>query len=417
MRQIGSLAALIVAIQSVSMNEPYDVMAPTHDRARRDAALAKLRREDPVHWDEKNEWWLITRHADLREVSREPARFSSEPKGAWHAFEAHFSMQAMDGEPHQRHRSLVNSAFTPRMVSGLGERARTFADDAIDALGNRDHGEFVRELAVPVPMRIIAEMLGVRDDRLDDFRRWTDATVAVAGGPMTPEQTEQTYACLGEFHAWLAEEVERRRIEPADDLISRLLVADAAGEIHFRGEDNHERLASSEVTDFAMFLLIAGNETTRNAISQGMLTLFENPGERERLLENPDLWQTAAGEVLRWTTPVRAMRRVAMEESELGGKTIREGDSVVLVYASGNRDEEVFTDPDQFRVDRTPNDFLSLGFGPHYCLGANLAQLEIRIVLERILQRLPRIRLAQGASARQTKSALIDGLEELPVEW
>jgi len=399
------------------MDERYDVMAPTHDRATRDAALAHLRREDPVHWDEENQWWLITRHEDLREVSRNPSRFSSEPKGAWHAFEAHFSMQAMDGEPHQRHRSIVNSAFTPRMVSGLGERALAFADEAIDALQGRDHGEFVTELAVPVPMRIIAEMLGVRDDRLDDFRRWTDATVAVAGGPMTPEQTEKTYACLGEFHAWLAEEVERRRLEPADDLLSRLLLADAAGEIHFRGEENQDRLASSEVTDFAMFLLIAGNETTRNAISQGMLTLFENPDERERLMAHPELWHTAAGEVLRWTTPVRAMRRVAMEEAELRGKTIREGESVVLVYASGNRDEEVFTNPHEFRVDRDPNDFLSLGFGPHYCLGANLARLEIKIVLERILQRLPAIRMASGAKPVQTQSALIDGLDELPIEW
>ena len=395
--------------------EAYDVMEPIHDRAERDAALERLRREDPVHWDERNEWWLVTRHADVREVSRDPARFSSEPKGAWHAFEAHFSMQAMDGEPHQRHRSLVNSAFTPRMVRGLGERALAFADEAIDALHGRDHGEFVQELAVPVPMRIIAEMLGVRDDRLDDFRRWTDATVAVAGGPMTDEEMARTYECLGEFHGWLAEEVERRQREPADDLISRLLAADAAGEIDFRGD--HARLESSEVTDFAMFLLIAGNETTRNALSQGMLTLFQHPAERERLVENPQLWSLAAGEILRWTTPVRAMRRVAMVDTQLGGKAIREGESVVMVYASANRDAEVFDAPGEFRVDRAPNDFLSLGFGPHYCLGANLAQLEIRIVLERILERLPRIRLADGGEPREMVSALMDGLESMPVEW
>jgi cytochrome P450 len=397
------------------MSEAYDVMALVHDRARRDAALARLRREDPVHWDAQNDWWLVTRHADVREVSRDPGRFSSEPRGAWHAFEAHFSMQAMDGEPHQRHRSLVNGAFTPRMVRTLAERARVFADEAIDALRGRDHGDFVQDLAVPVPMRIIAEMLGVRDDRLDDFRRWTDATVAVAGGPMSTEELDRTTACLGEFHGWLSEEVERRRQEPGDDLLSRLIAADAAGEIEFGGAN--ERMNSTEVVDFAMFLLVAGNETTRNAISQGMLTLFEHPHQRERLVANPDLWARAPGEILRWTTPIRAMRRVAMADAVLGGKRIREGESVVLVYASANQDEDVFEHPGEFRVDRDPNEFLSLGFGPHYCLGANLAQLEIRIVLQRILERLPSIALCEEMPPKPTESALIDGLESMPVRW
>ena len=324
-------------------------------------------------------------------------------------------MQAMDGEPHKRHRSVVSRAFTPRMVSRLGERASQFADDAIDALAGRSSGDFVSELAVPVPMRIIADMLGVADERLDDFRRWTDATVVAASGQATDEDMARVAECMGEFHAYLATEVERRRAAPGDDLLSRIIEADAEGTIDFGGDP--DRLEANEITDFAIFLLIAGNETTRNGISQGMRALFEHPAERQRLVENPALWETAAGEVLRWTAPVRAMRRVAMRDTTLGDRRIEKGQSVVMVYASANQDEDVFEDAHSFRVDRTPNDFLSFGFGTHYCLGANLARLEIRAVLSRVLERLPDLRLAAGAAPVEMPSALLDGLEELPVEW
>lgn len=397
------------------MPEDYDVLAPFHDRVQRDAALARLRREDPVHWDDENQWWLATRHADVREVSKDPTLFSSEPKGPWHAFEAHFSMQAMDGEPHRRHRSVVSRAFTPRMVSELGARAQQFADEAIDALAGRDQGEFVTDLAVPVPMRIIADMLGVGEDRLDDFRRWTDATVVAASGQATPEDMARVAESMAEFHGYLSEEVEHRRREPGDDVLSRIIEADEEGALDFGG--GSDRLQANEVTDFAIFLLIAGNETTRNGISQGMRALFEHPEQRRRLASDPSLWDTAAGEVLRWTAPVRAMRRVAMRETKLRDRTIEKGQSVVMVYASANRDEDVFDAPHEFRVDRTPNDFLSFGLGTHYCLGANLARLEIKTALRRILERLPDIRLAAGTQPVEMESALLDGLDEMLVEW
>ena len=183
------------------------------------------------------------------------------------------------------------------------------------------------------------------------------------------------------------------------------------------GGDTTDRLDPDEIKDMALFLLIAGNETTRNGIAQGMLTLFQHPEERSRLASDPSLWETAPDEMLRWTAPVRAMRRVALEDATLGGQTILKGQSVVMVYASANRDEEVFDDPQSFRLDRTPNDHLSFGFGSHHCLGANLARMEIRITLSRILEQLPAIRLAEGAKPAFTQSALIDGIEEMPVEW
>jgi len=393
----------------------YDVMAPFHASAERDAALAELRREDPIHWDAANEWWLVTRHADVREISRQPELFSSEPRGPWHVFEYHFSMQAMDGPRHIRHRNVVSRAFTPRLVSMLTERAERYADEAIDALAGRHRAEFVTDLAVPVPLRIIADMLGVSDGDLEQFRRWSDTMILIGGGNSTDVDSEETQQMMSDFFGYLTEAVEQRRAKPSDDVLSRIIEASRAGVLDESQRLHH--LEGDEVRDFALFLLIAGNETTRNGISQGMAALFDHPEERARLAANPTLWETAADEILRWTSPVRAMRRVALRDTELRNRKILEGQSVVMVYASANRDESVFDEPQRFRVDRTPNEHLAFGFGPHYCLGANLARMEIRVVLRKVLERLPELRLAHGAAPVPTPSALIDGLDELAVEW
>jgi cytochrome P450 len=398
------------------MTAAYDVMAPFHAPiAERDRALAQLRREDPVHWDAANQWWLVTRHEDVREISRKPEIFSSEPRGPWHVFEYHFSMQAMDGERHIRHRNVVSRAFTPRLVASMTERAERYADEAIDALAGRRSGEFVTDLAVPVPLRIIADMLGVADGDLAQFRRWSDALILAGGGHAEEGVLDESQHLMGDFFAYLTEAVEERRARPGDDVLSRIIQAGDTGVL----DDAHRlhRLEGDEVRDFTLFLLVAGNETTRNGISQGMLALFEHPEEQARLASDPALWETAPDEILRWTSPVRAMRRVALRDTSLRDRKILEGQSVVMVYASANRDEAVFDEPHRFRVDRQPNEHLAFGFGPHYCLGANLARMEIRVVLRKILQRLPGIRLADGARPVETPSALIDGLEELHVEW
>jgi cytochrome P450 len=394
------------------MTPPYDVMAPFHaSRTERDAALAKLRHEDPVHWDAANQWWLLTRHADVREVSRRPEIFSSEPRGPWHVFEHRFSMQAMDGERHRRHRNVVSRAFTPRPVATPAQRAERYADEAIDELAGRHSAEFVSDLAVPVPLRIIADMLGVADGDLEQFRKWSDAMMAAGGGHAQGD----TERMLADFLVYLTVAVEERRARPTDDLLSWIIEAGDAGVLD--DDQRLHRLEGDEVRDFALFLLVAGNETTRNGISQGMLTLFENPEERARLGTDAAVWETATEEILRWTSPVRAMRRVALRDTSLHGRKILEGQSVVMVYASANRDEAVFHEPHRFRIDRRPNEHLAFGFGPHYCLGANLARMEIRTVLRKVLQRLPAIRLAEGTQPVPTRSALIDGLDELHVEW
>ena len=397
----------------------YDVMELVHDNAERDLALTQLRRESPIHWDPENEWWLITRHADVREISRHAEIYSSEPKGPWHVAEHRFSMQSMDGKAHLRHRNVVSRAFTPRMVSMLAKRAERYADEAIAALEGRRSADFVTDLAVPVPMRIIADMLGVADGDLSRFREWSDAMVLAGSENSDPNELQHTAQIVGELNAYIEETVRKRRAQPADDLLSRIIRAGDEGLLDDApdGGDATDRLDPDEIKDMALFLLIAGNETTRNGIAQGMLTLFQHPEERSRLASDASLWETAPDEMLRWTAPVRAMRRVALEDATLGGQTILKGQSVVMVYASANRDEEVFDDPQSFRLDRKPNDHLSFGFGSHHCLGANLARMEIRITLSRILEQLPAIRLAEGAEPAFTQSALIDGIEEMPVEW
>jgi len=401
------------------MAAAYDVLAPIHENAARDHALAALRRDDPISWDPESEWWLVTRHADVRHVSRNPEIFSSEPKGPWHVSELHFSMQAMDGKTHLRHRNVVSRAFTPRMVSMLAERARRYADEAIDALDGRSTADFVTDLAVPVPMRIIADMLGVADGDLDRFREWTDATISGTDTSKELDRAASDGMLLGELREYISKKVSDRRTQAQDDILSRIIAASDGGLLEEVPEtmDASDGFAADEITDMALFLLMAGNETTRNGISQGMLALLQHPEERARLAADPSLWETAADEILRWTTPVRAMRRVALCDTTLGGQAIAQGDSVVMVYASANRDEAVFEQPHRFRVDRTPNEHLSLGFGPHYCLGANLARMEIRATLERVLTRLPDLRLAEGSEPVFMPSALIDGILSMPIEW
>ena len=315
---------------------------------------------------------------------------------------------------------MFRSVVAPHRVNrNLAARAKHYADDAIDALEGRRRADFVTDLAVPVPMRIIADMLGVSDGDLGRFREWSDAMVLVGGGHASPDELARSAQRVGELNEYIAKTVRTHRDHPEDDILSRIIAAADEGRLEdARGTvDSSHRLDPDEVKDMALFLLIAGNETTRNGISQGMLALFQHPEERARLAADPTLWESAADEILRWTTPVRAMRRVALEDTTLSGQPIRKGESVVMVYASANRDEAVFEDPHTFRIDRTPNEHLSLGFGPHYCLGANLAKMEIRATLERILERLPALRLAEGCDPVFTPSALIDGIESMPVEW
>ncbi len=391
----------------------FDINDLDTDSDVRERMLIRLRREDPVHWDERNGFWLLTKHADVRDASKQPELFSSEAKGPWHLWEMHFSMQSLDGPEHRRQRAIVSRAFTPRMVRRLEEQARTTIDACIDAVAAKGSCDFVSELAAPVPLRLIADMLGLDFRHFDLFRRWSDAT---SNGGEGEAHAAAVQAMQSELEGYLREEAARRRVEPQDDLLSAVVAAERDGALDWGGEGSFEGFAKDDLVSFAQFILLAGNETTRNAISRGWLALAANPDERKRLIAQPELLPLAADEILRWTTPVRVLRRTLLQDTELRGKKLRAGESALLLYSSANRDEEVFADPYAFRVDRRPNEHLSFGIGPHYCLGANLARLEIEIVIGRLLARLPDLRPIPGAAVVEGRNPILATIEEMPVE-
>lgn len=384
----------------------------------RDRALALLRREDPVHWDARNGFWLLTRHADVREASKRPELYSSQPKGPWHLWEMHFSMQAMDGPEHRRQRGIVSRAFTPRMVRRLEAQARRTIDECLAAVAARGQCEFVSELAAPVPLRLIADMLGLDAAHFELFRRWSDA----AAEPATQDEAGRARAralaeLQSELEAVLREEAARKRRSPQDDLLSAVVAAEGEGLLEWGGSESFAGFAKDDLLSFAQFVLLAGNETTRNAISHGMLALARHPDERERLRAKPEWLSLAADEILRWATPVRVLRRTLLDDTTLHGRRLQAGESVLLLYCSANRDETVFADPDCFRIDRRPNEHLAFGIGPHYCLGANLARLELEIVIGRILARLPDLRPIAGAEIREGRNPILRTIESMPVEF
>ncbi|MFP6664277.1 MAG: cytochrome P450 [Deltaproteobacteria bacterium] len=377
-------------------------------------AFAELRRTDPVHWHEEPDgpgFWALTLHADIRAVSNDPARFSSyaagvsrldvEDEGQLAAYRS--IVIAQDPPDHRRSRGLVSTIFTPRAVSELEAPIRALAREAVARALEKREIDFVAEYASPVPMHTISEMMGVPEEhRL--------RLLELSGGLVDDQDPE--VAGTSEFRTKAQIEVfmiaqqlaERERKTPGDNLTQRLLTAEVDG----------WKLSEAEFNTFFMFLIIAGNETTRTAMSGGLTTLLEHPEQLAMLRENPSLLPSAIEEMLRFWPPIHHFRRTAMCDVEMRGKTIRKGDKVVMWYPSGNRDESVFEDPDRFDIRRDPNDHLSFGFGEHFCLGASLARLEMRVMFEELLGGVAEI--TPLAPPRRLRSNLINGIKEMRVE-
>jgi cytochrome P450 len=370
----------------------------------------RLRREDPVVWYEGTGGaWCLLKHADVEAVSRNPRLFTS-TRGIQIGLRAEGmrpkmnppTILEMDPPEHNRHRKLVIQAFTPAAAAKLEPSVRRIARECLDAIEPGSEIDLVDALAVPVPMYTIADLLGVpREDRAE-FKRWSDAMIAAGGGFRSAE----TDAALLEMFGYFQQILAARRREPRDDLVSTLANAEIEG----------DRLRDPEILMFCTTLLAAGNETTRNLISGGTLLLGRNPDEHRRLLREPELLNGAIEEMLRWWTPVQSFIRVATADTQLRGREIREGQSVLLLYASANRDEEVWgDDADRFDVarDHTRRRHLAFGFGEHLCLGAPLARLEARVVIEELLARFPAFELA--GAPEMLHSRLMHGVEKLPV--
>jgi cytochrome P450 len=389
----------------------------------RDGAFATLRREKPISFweipeqDERDAGsghWAVTRYDDVHYTSRHPHIFSSVPNitlgdNIPELSEFFGSMIVMDDPRHQRLRNIVSRAFTPRVVARTEESVRERARRLVDAMITKHpdgKGEVVAELAGPLPLQVICDMMGIPEEDHQTVFHWTNVILGFGDPDLTTDLDEFVHVSM-EFGAYASALADDRRASPCDDLTTSLVEAEVDG----------EKLSSSEIASFFMLLAIAGNETTRNAISHGVLALTRYPDEREKWWSDFDgLTHSAVEEVVRWASPVVYMRRRVTEDTELNGVRMTAGDKVSMWYCSANRDGAKFDDPFAFDVTRDPNPHVGFGGGgTHFCLGANLARREIAVAFEELHRRIPDI-VATEEPARLL-SAFIHGIKQLPVAW
>jgi cholest-4-en-3-one 26-monooxygenase len=415
------------ATDDIAPLDELDVIGP--DTYMRDgyphAAWKRLRKESPIHWFDVPGgvgFWAVTRRADIVWLSKQPTRFINGPRlavfeeGAPVEGERKFVRQLLNMDPpdHAEYRGTASAWFTPRSIERRSEEVRRIARELLHEMagdGEIREGDFVRDLAVPLTLGVLADMLGVPRADWPKMFEWTNRVAGSAdpefqagesagGGQQVPfEQTRN------ELFGYFADLAAERRKDPRDDIVSVLANSTIAG----------APMPPLELLSYFFLLVVAGNETTRNAASGGLLALIENPGELEKLRSDPGLLNLATEEIVRWTSPVIQFCRTAVEDVELHGKQIRKGDAFCLFYPSANRDEEAFEDPDVFRVDRRPNPHVGFGIGEHFCLGANLARLELRVIFAELAQRLDEIELA-GPYERM-RSSFLGGVKRMPIRY
>ena len=364
--------------------------------------FAQLRRDAPVSWNGR--FWSVVRHADAVSATRDPA-LSSEAgvmlfdQPGLVSGDAPHMMIEMDPPQHTRYRRLVNKGFTPRMVARLEDHVREISAGYIERAAGGGTCDFVVDIASQLPMQVIAELLGVPTEDRHRVAEWSNAVIAFDG-------EQPAMAPMAAMYGYSEELARTKRATPGDDLMTALLDAEVDG----------ERLSPAEVNLFFLLLAVAGNETTRTAIAHGMLAFCHRPDQWRQLRADRSLVSTAVEEILRWSTPIYYFRRTATADTEVAGQPIGEGDRVVFWYASANFDEDVFLDPLRFDVTRDPNEHVTFGGGgPHYCLGANLAKLEIRVMFEHLLDRVSRLELA--GPVERLRSNFTNGVKRMPVTW
>jgi cholest-4-en-3-one 26-monooxygenase len=394
--------------------EGIDLLADTWGREVPHDQFDRLRREAPVYWHPEVDgpgFWAITRHADVRAISHDWETFSSELGATFiptqdeeSLAQLRLSILNMDPPKHNRARRLVSKAFTPRMITRLVEEIERRAAVVVDGVIDRGECEFVEEIAAQVPVQMICEMIGLEAEQ---WPRMFEISNDLIGARDDPDYAHvDTEAASAEIFALCDAVAEDRRNNPRDDLMTALVQAELDG----------ERLDNIELDLFFITLVVAGNETTRNLINHSLLALVEHPDQAQRLRDDPSLWDTAVEEMLRWGSSIHNFRRTATRDTELRGVPIAAGDTLVMYYASANRDEEVFDDPHTFDVGRTPNDHVTFGGGGvHYCLGANLARAEIRATMRQVVERLPEIQLS--APPERLTSDFVNGIKRMPVTW
>jgi cytochrome P450 family 142 subfamily A polypeptide 1 len=383
-----------------------------------------LRQHSPVHRDAKNDLWVISRHADVSLISRNQERYSA-AEGVRPKVAAPMSIISMDDPEHTRQRRLINRGFTPAKVRELTDHIRELSNEIIDEVADRGSLDFVEEFAIHVPLIVIAELMGLDPSQRSKLYKWSDAMMA--GDSATDADDPALHAAaeaFGEYAVMCTGLIEERRAEPGakDDLISILTQAfdegaltreDRGGAVDV-GEMANRALTDDELIMFLVLIVVAGNETTRNALTGGLVAFSRFPEQKQRVIDDPSLWETAVDEIIRYVSPVISFSRTVTEDHELHGQQLRAGDKVFLLYQSANRDETVFDRPDEVLVDRSPNPHVAFGIGTHYCLGANLARAEVRVVFEELFQRLGDIRVPEDTVLQRGNSSLVLSLEHLP---
>ncbi|MBI5336700.1 MAG: cytochrome P450 [Mycolicibacterium rufum] len=382
--------------------------------------FAELRRTAPVWWNEQQEsvfgdggYWVISRHADIKAISRDGALWSTNRKGAVMRLPDGVTSDQLeltkallinhDAPEHTRLRKIVSRLFTPRAIATLERKLAVAARDIVAAAAAKDSGDFVDDVAMGLPLLAIADLIGVPEADREKLFAWTNTIMNTDDPDFDTDHVAANAELMGYAYA-MAE--ERRRC-PADDIVTRLVQADMNAE-------EGEAITDVEFAFFVILLAVAGNETTRNAMTHGMNAFLENPDQWELFKrERP---QTAVDEIIRWATPVHCFQRTATRDVELGGVTIAEGQRVGLFYSSANFDEDVFDRPFEFDILRNPNPHLAFGGnGAHYCIGANLARMEIKLMFDEIAEQIPDI--AKLAEPQRLRSGWINGVKELRVSY
>jgi cytochrome P450 len=399
----------------------YDLSSPAFFR-NADATFARMRREDPVyqHGTMYNRpVWYVTRYEEVDAVLRDSQRFALDFRLAFDPETlAQFpnEPQLMDmvnnhlltkeGEDHRRLRALVSKAFTPRRIAELRPRIQAIASELLDNVQDRQEMDLVEDYAFPLPITVIAELLGIPVEDRAKFREWSDGFVNAAA---TENFEEDFYASAMGFVGYLGQVFEERRANPQDDLISALIQAEEEG----------DRLSVEELFSMVVLLIIAGHETTVSLIGNSVVALLANPEVLEHLRQNPDRMPQAVEELLRYTSPVqRSITRWVTEDVEIGGQQLRRGDMVIAVLGSANRDGSTFENPDLLDIERDNRQHVAFGRGAHYCLGAPLARLEAEIALNTLLARLPGLRLGMAQNDLPPReTALFSAYARIPIQW
>ena len=368
----------------------------------------RLQTRDPVHRSRLIKGWVLSRHEDIDAVLRDSRRFGNDRVSTQDAnlrfdSEEPRSMLYRDPPDHTRLRSLVSKAFTPRAVRALRPRVEKIADDLLDSLDGADSFDVIDAIAYPLPVAVICEMLGVPQEDRGPFREWSnDASLSIE--PLLDDRrVASTMDALSRLRDYFSDLAERRRADPGDDLVSALTQI----------EDEGDRLSHLELQLMLVLLLVAGNETTRNLVGNGLLALLRNPEQLDRLRREPELIGPAVEELIRYDSPVQIDGRSVREDTEVGGVPLERGQYLMLLLGAANRDPEAFDDPDVLDVSRERNPHLGFGRGIHHCLGAPLARMEAEVMLGKLLERFPNVRLAGSPTRR--RQIVLRGLSSLPV--